>query len=86
VRVPLQCRGGNCNGKLTLKLGRRTLVTGTYSTPAGRSRLTLLLTKTGRKALAKKRRAGKRGARIKIQLEEAGRPAPVDLTRRLRLR
>ena len=86
VRAPLQCAGGNCSGKLTLKLGRRTLATGTYSTPAGRTRLTLPLTKSGRKALANKRRAGKRGLRIKLHLEDAGRPAPVDLTRRLRLR
>jgi dienelactone hydrolase len=86
VRVPLRCQGGSCSGKLTLKLGRRALASGIYAIPVGRARLTLSLTKAGRRALANKRRAGKRGLRIKLHLEDAGHPAPFDLTRRLRLR
>jgi fermentation-respiration switch protein FrsA (DUF1100 family) len=87
VRVPLRCAGGPCQGRLLLAAGKRVLARDSYSlgdgakegAPAG-------LTKAGRRLVASKRRSGRRGLRIKLVLEDSGRPAPLDLSRRLRLR
>jgi hypothetical protein len=87
VRAPLRCTGGPCSGSLLLARGKRVLARGSYSlTEGARASTRLRLTRAGRKVLAKNRRSGHRSLLIRLRLEDAGRPAPVDLTRRLRLR
>ncbi len=87
VRAPLRCSGGPCSGNLLVSRGKLTLARGSYSLTAGPTRAAKLrLTRSGRKALAKRRRSGKRSLPIRLRLEDAGRPAPIDLARRLRLR
>jgi fermentation-respiration switch protein FrsA (DUF1100 family) len=87
VRAPLRCGGGSCQGRLKLTAGKRVLARGAYSLASGaRKPVALRLTKAGRKIVAAQRRADKRSFRVKLQLADAGRPAPVDLSRRLHLR
>ena len=87
VRAPLRCSGGPCSGNLVVTRGRQTLARGSYSLAEGATRSARLrLTRSGRKALADRRRNGKRSLPVRLHLEDAGRPAPVDLARRLRLR
>ena len=87
VRVPIKCGGGPCQGRLTLRAARRTLARGSYSLADGaRKRAGLRLTKAGRWLVASKRRAGERSFRIRLQLADAGRPAPVQLKRLLHFR
>jgi predicted acyl esterase len=87
VRVPLRCGGGSCQGELTIRAGKRVLARGSYALGNGaRERVGLRLTKAGRKLVASQRQAGKRSFRVRLQLADAGRPAPVDLSRRLHLR
>jgi len=86
IRVPLRCQGGPCNGSLAITRGKQTLARGSYALAEGASHSARLrLTRSGRKALAKRRRTGNRSLSIRLRFEDAGRPAPVDLTRRLRL-
>ena len=87
VRTPLRCNGGTCSGRVVLSAGKRRLARGPYALAAGaKQRVGLRLTKAGRRLLAAKRRAGKRAFPVRLRLEDAGRPAPLDLKRRLRLR
>ncbi|MGN6203003.1 MAG: CocE/NonD family hydrolase [Solirubrobacterales bacterium] len=82
----LRCRGGDCGGQVRLALRKRKLAGGTYSIANGKTRkLSLRLTKAGRKLVAAKRRIGARALAVKVQLRDAGQPAPQKLSRRLRL-
>jgi hypothetical protein len=86
IGVPLRCGGGVCSGRLTVSRGKRALASGRYSLTDGAKRRVLVrLTKAGRRIVASQRRADKRAFRIRLQLADAGRPAPVDLSRRLHL-
>ena len=87
VRVPLRCGGGPCEGRLVLKLRRRTVATDSYSLRDGAKEGTpVAMTKAGKRVVTSKRRADKRSLRIRLRIVDRGRPAPVDLKRRLRLR
>jgi fermentation-respiration switch protein FrsA (DUF1100 family) len=88
VRVPIKCGGGACQGQLRLRVGKRALARrASYSLADGaRKRVRLRLTRAGRRLVASQRTAGKRSFRVRLQIEDAGRPAPVDLARRLHLR
>jgi fermentation-respiration switch protein FrsA (DUF1100 family) len=86
IGVPLRCGGGACSGRLTVKRGKRALAVGRYSLTDGAKRRVLVrLTKAGRRIVASQRLADKRAFRIRLQLADAGRPAPVNLGRRLHL-
>lgn len=87
VRVPLRCAGGPCAGELVLKLGRRTVGVDSYSLRDGaREGVPVALTKAGKRIVSSGRRADKRSLRVRLRIADRGRPAPVDLKRRLRLR
>jgi len=87
VTLRLRCRGGNCSGQVRLAAKKCKLATGTYSIANGKTqKLSLRLTKAGRKLVAARQRAGARAIPIKVQLRGAGQPAPQKLSRRLRLR
>ncbi len=80
LQTHLGCRGGHCQGKLTIRAGKRKLAAGPYSIPADRThRLKLRLTKAGRRLLAAHRHAGDRSLPVKVRLEGK------DLSRPLRL-
>jgi fermentation-respiration switch protein FrsA (DUF1100 family) len=82
----LNCGGGeSCSGNLTLRLGKRKLAAGSYDIPSGLKRLTLSLSRAGRAIVANRYRKEKRSFRVRLVLEDAGRPAPVELRRRLHL-
>jgi fermentation-respiration switch protein FrsA (DUF1100 family) len=87
VKAPLRCAGGPCTGKLILRSGKRILARDSYSLRDGaKEGVPIEMTKSGRKLSSSKRRAGKRSLKIRVQLTDAGRPAPVALKRPLRLR
>ncbi|HYG95983.1 MAG TPA: CocE/NonD family hydrolase [Solirubrobacterales bacterium] len=87
VRAPIKCSGGSCRGQLRIAAGKRILARGTYSLTDGtRQGARLKLTKAGRRIVASQRRAAKRSFKVRVRLVDAGRPAPVDLRRRLHLR
>ena len=87
VRVPLRCDGGPCSGRITIFGGKRALARDLYSLRAGaREGVPILQTKRGRRLIRTQRRGGFRSLRVTLQLVDAGRPNPVGLTRRLRLR
>jgi predicted acyl esterase len=87
VTIRLDCAGGDtCAGRLALKTPRRTLASGPYSVPGGQSRLTLPLTRAGRRIVAAHRREGNRSFRVRLALEDSGRAAPIELRRRLHLK
>jgi len=87
IRVPLRCAGGPCEGELLLRLGRRIVAADSYSLRDGaKEGAPVALTKAGKRIVVTSRRAGKRSLRIRLQIADRGRPAPVDLKRRLRLR
>jgi len=86
VSLRLRCGGGDCSGQIGLEVRSLTLARGSYAIPNGQTpRLKLRLTKTGRKAVRAKRRAGKRSFRVRIALTDAGRAQPLQLSRALRL-
>src|SRR5215218_4672287 len=86
VTLRLRCRGGNCSGRVRLAARKRKLASGSYSIPNGKTpKLTLRLTNAGRSLIAAKRRAGGHAVPVKVQLRDAGQPAPQKLSRRLRL-
>ena len=86
IRAPLRCGGGPCRGNLAIARGKQTFARGSYSMADGARRSTQLrLTRAGRKALANRRRTGNRSLPIRLRLSDAGRPAPVELFRRLHL-
>jgi hypothetical protein len=87
VKVPLRCTGGPCSGRLVIYSRKRALARDTYSLRDGaREGVPILKTRRGRTLIRKQRRAGLRALRITLQLVDAGRPTPIGLTRRLRLR
>lgn len=87
VRAPLRCGGGPCRGRLVLARGRRVLARASYSLSDGaREGVPVGLTKAGRRLVASQRHRGRRSLPLRVRLEDAGRPAPLDLSRRLRLR
>jgi predicted acyl esterase len=87
VGVPVRCSGGGCQGQLRIKAGKRLLAKSPYSLAAdSKQRLRLQLTKTGRRLVAGLRRTGKRSFPVRLQLADAGRPSPLQLSRRARLR
>ncbi|HET9154495.1 MAG TPA: CocE/NonD family hydrolase, partial [Solirubrobacterales bacterium] len=87
VTLRLKCSGAPCNGRISLAAGRRSLARGPYSIGANRSaKLNLRLTKAGRKRIGSLRRAGARTLRVRVTLADAGRGAPLTLSRSLRLR
>ena len=66
---------------------KRKLASGSYAIANGKTpKLTLRLTKAGRKLVSAKRGGGSRALPVKVQLRDAGQPAPQKLNRRLRLR
>lgn len=86
LRVPLRCGGGSCSGKLKFTAGKRLLAQGPYSLSDGdRKSARMRLTKAGKRLVTAKRRGGKRSFAVRLQLEDAGRPAPVKLKRRVHL-
>jgi predicted acyl esterase len=86
VTLRLRCRGGNCSGRVRLAARKRKLASGSYSIPNGKTpKLTLRLTKAGRRLAAARLRAGSHALPIKVRLRDAGQPAPQKLSRRLRL-
>lgn len=87
VKTPLRCAGGPCQGQIVLRMGKRVLARDSYSMRDGaREGTPIDLTKSGRKFVFSKRHAGKRKLKIRVQLTDAGRPAPITLRRPLRLR
>jgi dienelactone hydrolase len=87
VRAPLRCAGGACSGQLVLRARKRVVARDSYSLRDGsREGVPIELTKAGKRFVRSQRRAGRRSLRIRVRLTDAGRPAPVDLARRLRLR
>ncbi|HEU5254244.1 MAG TPA: CocE/NonD family hydrolase [Solirubrobacterales bacterium] len=87
VRAPLRCAGGACQGGLVLKLRKRVVARDSYSMRDGaKEGVPIALTKAGRKLVTAKRRAGKRTLKVRLRLTDAGRTAPIDLARPLRLR
>jgi len=87
VRATLKCGGGSCQGRLTISARKRVLARGIYSLADGaKKRVRLRLTKAGRKLIASHRRTGRPAFGVRVRLADAGRPAPLDLRRRLRLR
>lgn len=87
VTLHLACTGGPCNGRIGLAASRRSLAGGAYSVAGGRTaRVSLRLTKAGRKLLRKRRQAGARKLRVRVALQDAGRGTPQKLSRSLRLR
>jgi predicted acyl esterase len=70
VRARLGCHGGSCHGNLRIRSGNRKLAAGSYSIPSGQTnRLTLRLTKTGRKMVAAHRRTGGKSFPVRVRLE-----------------
>jgi hypothetical protein len=87
ITLRLRCRGGDCSGQVRLAMKKRKLASGSYSIASGKtSKLKLRLTKAGRKLVVARRQAGSRALPVKVQLRDAGQPAPQKLSRRLRLR
>jgi fermentation-respiration switch protein FrsA (DUF1100 family) len=87
VTLRLACSGGPCNGRIRLASGKRPLASRHYSVAADRTaKLHLRLTKAGRKLVSARRRAGARSLHARVVLEDAGRDAPLKLSRSLRLR
>jgi fermentation-respiration switch protein FrsA (DUF1100 family) len=87
ISVHLACTGGPCNGRIALLARRRTLARGPYSIAAGRTaKLSLRLTKRGRKLVGSRRHTGAHALRIRVVLRDAGRGKPMTLSRSLRLR
>lgn len=87
IALHLACNGAPCNGRISLAAGRRSLAGGPYSIAGGRNaKLNLRLTKAGRKLLRARRHAGARKLRVRVTLQDAGRGAPLKLSRSLRLR
>lgn len=85
VTLHLQCRGGDCSGQVRLAVKKRKLASGSYSIASGKTpELKLRLTKAGRKLVAARRIAGGKALPVKVQLRDAGQPAPQKLSRRLR--
>jgi hypothetical protein len=86
----LRCAGaGACSGSLSVSAGRKTLAGGGYSLAAGATQpLRLPLTKAGRKFVARKRKNGtaKKAFRAKLAFADAGRGAPFELKRPVRLK
>jgi predicted acyl esterase len=77
----LDCRGGPCAGSLAIRARKRKLAAGSYSIPKNQTaRLRLRLTKAGRKAIAARRRSGKKSLPVRVRLEGKS------LSRRLYLR
>lgn len=86
VTLRLACSGGPCNGRIRLAAGKRTLASRHYSIAANRTaKLHLRLTKAGRKLVSSRRDAGARSLHTRVTLEDAGRGAPLKLSRSLRL-
>lgn len=86
VTLRLACTGGPCNGRVRLASGKRKLASRHYSVAANRTaKLHLRLTKAGRKLVSSRRRAGARSLKVRVALEDAGRGAPLKLSRSLRL-
>jgi hypothetical protein len=92
LRLRLRCTGAtNCTGRLKISVTpkrkgkpRRTLVSGAYSLTANRtSRLTLRLTKAGRRVVAAhaNRRPGRVTFPARLDFSDSGRPALFQLTR-----
>ena len=84
--VPLRCTGaGACNGSLAIKRKGRILAKGRYTLNAGqKQRLRFLLTKRGRKFIAKRRQQTPRKSfKASLNFSDSGRPALFALTRRI---
>jgi len=87
VKAPLRCAGGACSGQLVLRARKHVVARDAYSLRDGtREGVPIELTKAGKRLVRAQRRHGKRSLRVRVQLADAGRPTPVDLNRRLRLR
>jgi fermentation-respiration switch protein FrsA (DUF1100 family) len=86
VTLRLACSGGPCNGRVRLAAGKHTLASKHYSISSSRTgKLRLRLTKAGRRLVSSRRRAGVPALHVRVALEDAGRGAPLTLSRSLRL-
>jgi fermentation-respiration switch protein FrsA (DUF1100 family) len=86
--VPISCTGASpCTGTLNVSSKRRTLASGPYSLPSGATqRLSLPLTKAGRKLIAARRHKARhqkkrRTLPANLSFTDSGRPTPLSLTR-----
>lgn len=85
VALRLRCRGGDCSGQVRLAARKRKLASGSYSIANGKApKLTLRLTKAGRRLVSARRRAGGRRLPVRVAIEGAD-DRPVTLKRPLRL-
>ncbi|HET8565532.1 MAG TPA: CocE/NonD family hydrolase [Solirubrobacterales bacterium] len=81
IALRLACSAGPCGGRISLSAGGKPLAAGPYAIAAGgTARLMLRLSKSGRRLLAARRRAGAGSLPVNVQLEGAS------LSRRLHLR
>jgi len=86
VTLRLACTGGPCNGRVRLASGKRILASRHYSIAANRTaKLHLRLTKAGRTLVSSRSQSGARTLKVRVTLEDAGRGAPLKLSRSLRL-
>jgi fermentation-respiration switch protein FrsA (DUF1100 family) len=85
----LRCAGPPCSGSLAASRGKRTLATGPYAIPGDQTqKVSLPLTKAGRKFVARQKRAGskKKTFPAKLSFTDAGRPALFVLKRPVHLK
>jgi fermentation-respiration switch protein FrsA (DUF1100 family) len=84
----LNCTGAPCSGTLSVSRGKRKLASGPYAIPGGQTqKVRLPLTKAGRKFVARKKSKGKKKTfPAKLSFTDAGRPAPFELKRPVRLK
>ena len=87
--LKLQCAGtAPCAGTLSVSVGKRVLAGGGYSIPGGQTqKLSLPLSKAGRKYVARQRSTGspKKTFPAKLAFTDAGRPSLFELTRPVHL-
>ncbi|HET7417889.1 MAG TPA: CocE/NonD family hydrolase [Solirubrobacterales bacterium] len=86
ITARLRCGGGNCSGRIRVRLGTRRLAGGSYAIADGKTgKLSLRLTRAGRKLVRSRRLAGRHSLRVRVELGDTGRAAPLTLNRPLRL-
>ena len=85
----LSCTGPSCSGTLTVSKGKRKLASGPYSIPGGQTqKVSLPLTKAGRKFVARQRQNGapKKSFAARLAFTDSGRPALFVLKRPVHLK
>ncbi len=85
----LNCKGGPCSGTVTVRKGKRKLASGPYEIADGAvQRLSLPLTKGGKKYVARQRQSGapKKSFAARFAFTDSGRPALFVLKRPVHLK